>query len=256
MVDSWRRQLGGIEQGSGEYRRVVDDLLLAVDSGISTITNGIASLTGPLNTLIKYAGEAISWIPGIGDMVRNATNSARVAVTNIGTQIRLLKTNLTSYQRQLNQIGQDVVRLVQGIANNVISLLNDQIALFNRLIGELDPAVDGLFKGLEWSLGTARAALDQANRFLAILRETNGELFDLLNQITDWSVGGLILVREARFEGMLNSVAGRWVKLSATLAVQGVEHTYTVDLNFNDIEKAAKRLAGMVMSDMLFDRVG
>jgi hypothetical protein len=130
--------------------------------------------------------------------------------------------------------------LIQGLEKNVTDLqkqLDDAL----RQLGDLRIAA-------QWSL-------QQAQQALSDFQQASGVLLGILSQITDWSIGGLVAVHEAHFNGALNLVSGGRVSLSVDLQIQGQEKQYSFDFNFYGLDESAKNLAGMIMHDWVISAV-
>lgn len=100
---------------------------------------------------------------------------------------------------------------------------------------------------LEAAKHVAFGALEVAKWALEGLKLTVGAAANVGTFITNFGLGGLIDIREARFEGTLNATAGGSVFLSVSLTFMNQPRDITLAFNFTDPLSSAKQLANLLL---------
>jgi hypothetical protein len=109
---------------------------------------------------------------------------------------------------------------------------------------DADPRVAGLFAGRE----AATAGLQGANLALEGVRRAVGPMAGFADEVARYSLGGLLDVKAASFEGSLALASGGAVQLSVTVALMGrPQQTVALAFSFADPLSAARSLARQLM---------
>lgn len=251
-------QAESIMQGWKDKLQPIDGQIRARENDINAFNRGI---NDTLDDLRDSLADALSLLSSALEILKNVakidfTGAAQRAVDEAQAEVDRLRAAITAEENKKISLDLDpllsVLRAVKTAVNSGISFLQTQVNTFNAMIEKLDNhLLDGIFIALQGSLDVAESALDQANNFLAILQETSGDMLDMLNGLGD--IAGLIQIHDASFHGSLDAVSDGAVNLNLDVSIEGERHAFTVKFDFYNLDRSAKRLAEMVIVEMLYD---